>query len=306
MRTIKEYIGNPSRTFRGIGYHIITSLVPFLSDSFYLKLIFRNRLGYSLNLDNPKTFNEKIQWLKLESRKHPEYTKMVDKVSAKDYVSSIIGKEYIIKTLGVWNSVDEIEWEKLPNQFCIKSSNDSGGVVVCKDKATLNIESAKKKLSHLGSRDYTKYNKEFPYRNVPQRIIAEEYKEDESGFELKDYKIFCFNGEPKMIFVGSDRQLGKTKFDFYDLDWNHLPIQQEYPNNPNGIPKPKNLRAMLDVAKKLSAGFAHLRVDLYNCNGKIYFGELTFFHNSGLFPWNPTEWDYKLGEWLKLPIETAL
>ena len=264
-------------------------------------MVFWNRVGYKLNLKEPRTFNEKLQWLKLNDI-HEEYTMMVDKVAAKPYVAGIIGDEYIIPTIGVWNSVEEVNWEELPNQFVIKSANDSGGVVVCKDKSKLDIEKAKEKLSRCGGRTYSDLYKEYPYRNVPKRIIAEQYMEDESGFELKDYKIFCFDGKPYMIFVASDRQIKQTKFDFFDLEWNHLPIVQEFPHNPKGIKKPKNLEKMLEIAGKLSKGIPHVRVDLYNCDGKIYFGELTFFHNSGIFPWYPKEWDYKLGEQIKLPI----
>ena len=157
------------------------------------------------------------------------------------------------------------------------------------------------KLKSCGDRNYVKYNKEYPYANVPHRYIAEEYKEDESGFELKDYKFFCFDGEPKMIFVASDRQIGATKFDFFDLEWNHLPLKNGHPNCAHPIPRPQNFDEMIDVARNLSTGFPHIRVDLYNINGRIYFGELTFFHWSGIVPFEPMEWDYKFGEFLKLP-----
>lgn len=272
----------------------------FLSDEAFLSWKVRHNLGYKMDFNNPITFNAKLQWLKLYYRK-PEFTSMVDKVKSKEYVASIIGDKYIIKTLGVWNHAEDIDWDALPNQFVVKSTNDSGGVVVCRDKCSFDKDAAIKKLSSLGGRNYVKYNKEYPYEKVAHRFIAEEYKEDESGYELKDYKFFCFDGVPKMIFVASDRQKGETKFDFFDTEWNHLDIQQEYPNNPKGIARPKNLEEMLEVAKQLSKGFPHIRVDLYNCNGTIYFGELTFFHNSGTFPWYPESWDYKLGSWLNLP-----
>lgn len=273
---------------------------PLWSDKLYLKMYFWCNLGYKLNLKNPRTFNEKLTWLKIYDR-HKEYSRMVDKKEAKDYVASIIGEEYIIPTLAIYDKAEDIDFDRLPDQFVLKCTHDSGGVVVCKDKSKLDKAAAIEKLRQGLKANFVSVNREYPYKNVIPRIIAEQYMEDESGFELKDYKIFCFNGEPKMFFIASDRQLGETKFDFFDLEWNHLPIQQEYPNNPNGIPKPKNLEGLLDVARTLSKGFPHLRVDLYNCNGKIYFGELTFFHNSGLYPWNPKEWDYKLGDWLKLP-----
>ena len=175
---------------------IIRLLANFLSDETYLKLYFRHCVGYKLNLKNPRTYNEKLQWLKLYYRK-PEFTNMVDKIEAKKYVSSIIGESYIIPTIATWNSIEDIDWNRLPEQFVIKCTGDSGGVVVCKDKSKLDIREAVSKLKHGWGHNYYKYNKEFPYRNVKPRIICEEYKEDESGYELKDYKIFCFDGEPK-------------------------------------------------------------------------------------------------------------
>lgn len=272
----------------------------FLSDENYLKVLFYHCLGYKLNLNNPKTFNEKLQWLKLNDQ-HEEYSKMVDKIEAKKYVASIIGEKYIIPTLGVWNTVEEIEWNLLPNQFVIKSSDDSGGVIVCKDKTTLDIEKAKKKLQRKNN--YYKYNKEYPYRNLKHRIIAEKFLEDESKYELKDYKIFCFNGEPRLLFVATDRlkKEEETKFDFFDTDWNHLPFTNGHPNNPNPIEKPRNFNEMLDIARKLSVGIPQVRIDLYNCNGTIYFGEITFFHWSGTKAFEPKEWDYKLGNMINLP-----
>lgn len=284
--------------------HALNRLVYVLPDKWYLYFRFKNRVGYWPHLNHPRTFNEKLQWLKLNDR-HAEYTQMVDKIDAKKYVASIIGDKYIIPTLGVWNSVDEIEWDKLPNQFVIKVSSDSGGIVVCKDKQTLDIEKAKEKLSNGWGKNYYVHNKEYPYRDLTPRIIAEEYKEDESGYELRDYKIFCFNGEPKILFVASDRQKAgeDTKFDFFDLNWNHLPFTNGHPNSKEFIAKPKNFDEMLEIAKKLSVGIPQVRIDLYNCNGQIYFGEITFFHWSGMTAFDPIEWDFKLGKMIKLPCD---
>ena len=274
----------------------------YLSDKLFLQIRFWLRVGYWPNLDNPKSFNEKLNWLKLHDI-HPEYTRMVDKVTAKEYVAGIIGSEYIIPTLCVWNSVDDIDWDSLPQQFVLKNTGDSGGIVVCKDKSCLDIEAAKAKLVKKSETNYYKYNKEYPYKDLSPRIIAEEYMEDESGYELKDYKFFCFDGEPKYLFVATDRQKKgeETKFDFFDLDWNHLPVTNGHPNNPLPIDKPQNFNEMIEIAKKLSVGKTHIRVDLYNIRGKIYFGELTFFHMSGMVAYNPREWDYKFGEYIKLP-----
>lgn len=299
---VKKIISNPGRAFCVLIYNLCNFFEPLLPDKLFLKIQFRVQVGYWPNLDNPKTFNEKIQWLKINDI-HPEYTYMVDKATAKDYVAPIIGKEYIIPTLGIWNDVDEIDWEKLPERFVIKSTSDSGGVVVCKDKKTLDITEACKKLKGLGSRDYTKYNKEYPYHNVPHRYIAEEYMEDESGFELKDYKIFCSYGTPLFLFVATGRQQHDTRFDFFDTNFNHLPVLNGH-NNADKTPiKPQNFDEMLSVASKLSIGFPQIRVDLYNVNGRIYFGELTFFHWSGMVPFNPPSWDLKFGEMIRLPFE---
>lgn len=281
----------------------IRMMAPYIPDTLYLKLLFRARVGYSLNLNNPRSFNEKLQWLKLNDI-HPEYSKMVDKVEAKDYAASIIGDEYIIPTLGVWDSVDEVDWDILPKQFVIKVTSDSGGIVVCKDKSQLDISLAKEKLRKGWGKNYYTYNKEYPYKNLKPRIIAEEYMEDESGYELKDYKIFCFNGEPRALFVASDRQKAgeETKFDFFDMEWNHLPFTNGHPNSSAKIEKPLNFDKMIEIACKLSKGIPQVRIDLYNCNGTIYFGEITFFHWGGMTPFVPQEWDYRLGDMIKLPI----
>lgn len=276
-------------------------LVKIVTDEVYLKCIFRLRVGYCLNLNNPQTFNEKIQWLKLNDV-HPEYTNLVDKIEVKHYVASKIGKQYIIPTIASWNSVADIDWGKLPNRFVIKCTGDSGGVVVCKNKQDLDIHNAEAKLLKGWGQNYYQYSKEYPYKNVVPRIIAEKYMEDESGFELKDYKFFCFDGIPRFLFVASDRQKKgvEVKFDFYDLNWNHLPIRNGHPNASENLVKPKNFEKMVDIARILSEGMKHVRVDLYNCNGDIYFGELTFFHFSGLTPFEPIEWDYKFGEYIRI------
>ena len=274
---------------------------PIIPDKLFIKVHFRLCVGYKLNLDNPKSYNEKLQWLKFYD-KHDEYTALVDKVEVKKYVASIVGEDHVIKTIGVWNNVEEINWASLPKQFVVKSTNDSGGVVVCKDKQTFNIEEAKDKLKYLGGRDYTLISKEYPYKNVPHRFLAEEYLEDESGFELKDYKFFCFNGEPKFLFVATGRQQNDTRFDFYDTEFHHLPIINGHPNADTYPLKPKNFDKMLLIAEKLSKGIPHVRVDLYNVNGTIYFGELTFFHWSGMVPFEPSKWDYIFGDYLKLPV----
>ncbi len=271
------------------------------TDKFYLRCRFRLKLGYSLNLNAPQSYNEKLQWLKLYDR-NPQYTRMVDKYEAKKYVASIIGEEYIIPTLGVWERFDDIDFDKLPQQFVLKTTHDSGGVVICRDKSKFDKAAARKKLEKSLRHDYYKTSKEWPYKNVKRRIIAEEYMEDESG-ELKDYKFFCFDGVPKALFIATDRFTAgeETKFDFFDMEFNHLPFRNGHPNANIKINKPSGFEQMQELAAKLSTGIPHLRVDFYNINGRIYFGELTFYHWSGLTPFVTREWDYIFGSWLILP-----
>lgn len=287
---------------RKILRYILFKTARLWPDKIYLKWYFYSRVGYKLDLNNPKTFNEKLQWLKLNNRK-PEMVKMVDKVDAKEYVAKIIGEEYIIPTLGVYDSVDEIDFDKLPNQFVLKCTHDSGGIVICSDKSKLDIEAAKAKLRRGLKVNYYYQNREWPYKQVKPRIIAEQYMVDESGYELKDYKFFCFDGEVKLLFIASDRGLKteETKFDFFDTDFNHLPFLNGHPNATKPIDRPKGFEEMKKIAARLSQGQPHLRVDLYDINGRIYFGELTFYHWSGMTPFEPKEWDYKLGEWIILP-----
>ena len=292
-------IHNP-RKLVAAGLVRIAKLFP---DELYLKLLFRLRMGYKLNLDNPQTFCEKLQWLKLHNRK-PEYTQMVDKYDAKRYVADIIGEEYIIPTIGVWNKVEDIDFDKLPNQFVLKCTHDSGGIVICKDKSQLDISAAKKLLRRGLKKNYYWQNREWPYKNITPRIICEKYMVDESGYELKDYKWFCFDGVPKALFIATDRGVKgeETKFDFYDADFNHLPFTNGHPNAYKEIKKPAGFELMKQLAAKLSQGQPHLRVDFYDINGEIYFGELTFYHWSGTMPFDPMEWDYTFGSWINLDI----
>ncbi len=272
-----------------------------LNDKLYLKCAYKKYLNKKLDFKNPKTFNEKLQWLKLYDRKDI-YTIMVDKYDVKEYVSNIIGEEYIIPTLGIYNSFNEIDFDKLPNQFVIKCTHDSGGLVIVQDKEKLDIESAKKKINKCLKNNFYYQGREWPYKNVKPRIIIEKYMVDESGYELKDYKFFCFNGNVKLMFVATDRNsTSETCFDFFDENFNHLPFTNGHPNSNKKIKKPKNFNKMVNLAEKLSTNIPHVRIDFYNINGKIYFGELTFYHWSGFVPFTPVEWDYRLGELIKLP-----
>jgi hypothetical protein len=276
-------------------------LLNWIPDEIYIRILFWFRVGKRLNLKHPQTFNEKLQWLKLYDRK-PEYTLMVDKYEAKKIVASIIGEQYIIPTLGVWNSEEEIDFDKLPKQFVLKCTHDSGGLVICRDKSKLDIASAKEKLRRCLKSNYYWSNREWPYKNVKPRIIAEQYMEDEATHELRDYKIFTFNGVAKALFIATDRYgEEETKFDFFDAEFKHLPFTNGHPNADVMPAKPDTFEEMKALASKLSENIPQLRVDFYEVNGKAYFGELTFAHWSGLMPFNPPEWDKTFGDWIKLP-----
>lgn len=286
-----------------LGLAIITRLAPIIPDKQYLKWRFRLEMGYPLNLNNPKTFSEKLQWLKLYNRK-PEYTLMVDKYAAKGYVANIIGDEYIIPTLGVWDRFEDIDFDKFPNQFVLKTTHGGGGggVVICKDKTTFNIDKAKSILERSLKQDIYTSLKEWPYKNVKKRIIAEEFIETDNG-ELKDYKLFCFNGIPRYCQVIAGRETDITTIDWYDREWNHQHFHEpkDYPFSEKGHSRPRCLDEMWNIATKLSQGQPFLRVDFYEISNTIKFGELTFFPTSGFGGFKPIEWDYKLGEWIKLP-----
>lgn len=276
-----------------------------MSDKAYLKLRYNCIMGKKLNLDNPVTYNEKLQWLKLYDRK-PEYTKMVDKYEAKKYVADIIGEEYIIPTLGVWDNVNDIDFDTLPNQFVLKCTHDSGGLVICKDKAELDIENSKNTLNHFLNRNFYSVHREWPYKDVKHRIIAEKYMEDESGKDLKDYKFFCFNGEPKLLYISEGLSDHSTaKISFADMDYNIAEFKRNDFKPFNELPKkPINFEKMKELAKVLSKDRAFIRVDFYEINKKIFFGELTFFPCSGYLPFDPEKYDKVLGDWITLPNKT--
>jgi hypothetical protein len=299
MPNILEYIKHPTRFIRFARNH---GLMDWMPDKMYLQLVYREKFGKKLNLKNPRTFNEKIQWLKLYDRK-PIYTMMVDKYEVKSYVAKIIGQEHIIPTLGVWDSFEQIDFSSLPGQFVLKCTHDSGGLVICKDKSMLDIEAARRKINRSLSTNYYKWGREWPYKDVKPRIIAEEYMVDESGYELKDYKFFCFDGIPKAMFIATDRGVEntETKFDFYDMNFKHLPFTNGHENSQKELRCPDTFEEMKRLAGLLSRGIPHVRVDFYDINGIVYFGELTFAHWSGMVPFKPDEWDYIFGEWIKLP-----
>lgn len=281
---------------------MIIKVARLLPDKPYLSLKFYKEFGRFPNWKNPQTFNEKLQWLKLYYRK-PEFTLMVDKYEVKEYVKKEIGDEYVIPTLGVWDKPEDIEWDVLPNQFVLKTTHGGGneGIVICRDKSSFNKDNSIRKLNKNLCTDLYTIWREWPYKNVQKRIIAEKYMQDESGYELKDYKFFCFGGIPHFIQLDFDR-FTEHKKNLYSLDWELLPFEFNYPRHPECLfQRPKGLNKMIEVAKKLSKGIPFVRVDLYNINGDIFVGELTFFPAGGMGKFQPKEWDKKFGDMLILP-----
>ena len=273
-----------------------------MSDEKYISYYFKAKMGYRLNLENPKTFSEKLQWLKLYDRK-PEYTQMVDKYGAKRYVAERIGEEHIIPTLGVWDSFDEIDFDKLPERFVLKCTHDSGGLVVCTDKKALDKNGARKKINRSLKTDFYRCAREWPYKNVKPRIIAEEYLEDGSGKGLMDYKFYCFGGEPKFLYISKGLDDHSTaSISFVNLDWTFAPYERvDYKPFDKLPPKPEQLNEMIEICRKLSAGHSFLRVDLYQICGKIYFSELTFYPAGGFMPFKNPDHDSEIGTMLNLP-----
>lgn len=272
-----------------------------IPDKIYLKYKYKKIFKKELNLNNPVTFNEKLQWLKLNDRKDI-YTTMVDKYEAKKYVANIIGDEYIIPTIGIYNSFDEIDFSELPNQFVMKCTHDSGGLVICKDKNNLDINKARKKINKSLKNNYYYDGREWPYKNVKPRIIIEKYMEDRKTRELRDYKLFCFDGKVKFFKIDFDRQK-YHRANYYDTNGILLRFGEEIcpPDFEKTLDMPINLNKMISFSQKLSFEIPFIRVDFYEVNGKIYFGELTFYPASGFGKFTPEEWDKKLGDMIKLP-----
>lgn len=295
-KKILKYIKNPLLIVSVVGR---TGYLKMVSDELYLSLLYKASLGKSLDLTNPLSFNEKIQWLKLYDRKK-EYTRMVDKYEAKEYVSDVIGVDYTVQTLGVWSKFDEIDFNELPERFVLKCTHDSGSALVVKNKESFDIEMARRKITKRMKRNFYYWGGEWPYKNVKPRIIAEEYLVDESGTELKDYKIFNFNGEPRLIQVDFNRFVNHKR-NIYDTDWNYINMELQYQSDPTFmIPRPKSLQKMLGLARLLSKDIPFVRTDFYCVEDKVYFGEMTFYPEAGFGRFEPREWDYILGDWLRI------
>lgn len=287
-----------------IRYKIWKKISVILPYPIFIMIMFRQRVGSWPNLKNPKTFCEKIQVLKLRSRSHPEFSKMVDKVDAKNYVASVIGDKYIIPTLGVWNRFDDINFDVLPNGYILKCAHDSSKGVVVKDHKDIDIASIRKRMEHFLGQNYYLQNREYPYKNVPRRIIAERFLVNGSDSELMDYKFFCFNGRAEYVQIIADRTTDET-IDFYDREWNHqefIGLNPKVHHADKLHKRPDNYKEMFEVADKLAKSIdtPFVRIDLYNVNGKIYFGEITFFPASGMGRFKPAKWDLILGELIQL------
>ena len=305
MTAINLLKHNRSEFFASILMHL-NFLFP---DKLYLTLLFRLKMGYWMDWKNPKTFSEKLQWLKLYDRR-PEYTTIVDKCAVKEYVAKLIGEEYIIPTLGVWDRPEDIDWDSLPQKFVLKTTHGGGGsgVVICKDKKTFNKDVAIAKLKRSLSKCIYKSLREWPYKNVDRKILAEALLEEstpaKNNTDLPDYKFYCFNGEPIYCQVIRDRR-SKETIDFYDMEWSHMPFVGLNPvvtNGLNPVAKPICLHEMIDISRNLSLGIPFSRIDLYVINDKIFFGEITFYPASGMGGFTPVEWNEELGEMIKLPL----
>lgn len=271
----------------------------FIPDRMYLSAMYYVLLGRRLHLDNPRTFTEKLQWLKLYYHR-PECTVMVDKHLAKRWVADRIGERYVIPSLGVWDRAEEIDFDALPNRFVLKCTHDNGSVVVCKDKSSFDIRAAQVKLNQCLQRDFYAQTKEWPYKHVPHRIIAEAYL-DAGEEDLMDYKFLCFNGVPKAMYVAANRSTSKT-FNYYDMDFQPMPIKSRVgAASKECLDRPASFDEMKRIAAELSAGFPHVRVDLYCVRDSIWWGEMTFFDSSGYDDMCSLSWDQTFGDWLTLP-----
>ncbi len=312
VKTALSLLHTPGKTIIPIADMGMLNWIP---DKEYLQMVFRAEMGKKLNLKNPRTFNEKLQWLKLYNR-NPNYPQMVDKCTAKEYVANIIGEQYIIPTLGIWHHFEDINFSILPEQFVIKCTHDSASTIICKDKKSLNIEETKMKIeSHLKKNTYS-FGREWPYKDLKPRIIAEKYLQNCSSMnddcqkteikkdELTDYKFYCFNGYVDCVMICFDRESNDTKFYFFDHDWKLKRINKRGMEAPDGfsLPRPSCLDEMFRIASSLSQGIPFVRVDLYQSDKQVFFGEMTFFPQSGFDSNYRLETDLYFGNLIDLSL----
>lgn len=298
MNELAKLIKNPYVVFR---LPKLQQRMRLLPDAVYLKLVYRARIGRPLNLNSPKGFNEKLQWLKLYDR-NPLYTKLVDKAEVKPWVAERIGWEHVVPTLGVWDSFDDIDFGALPERFVLKCTHDSGGLAICRDLSTFDMAAARRKIERSLANNYFWSGREWPYKDVRPRIIAEEYL-DPAGEQvgLTDYKVMCFGGQARCEFTCTGRADGNLHVDFFDTEWNHMPFTRHYPNADVPPEAPERLKDMVAMAERLSEGMPFVRVDFYEVAGQFYFGEMTFYPGSGMEEFDPERWDEELGSWIELP-----
>lgn len=289
---------NANRSFvRILASNIIdlhAKIMFLIAPKYSVKHYYERKTGKKLDLDNPKTYNEKIQWTKLYDH-NPKYTLLADKLKVRDYIKQKIGDQYLIPLLGYWKKFEDIDFEKLPNQFVLKCNHDCGSVIICKDKNTFDYKYARKSLTKALNNSLYYETGEWQYKDIEPYIIAEKYMIDNDSDDLRDYKFLCFNGEPVTCRVDFNRFDGHSR-NIYDANWNLMPFQKgKFDNYYSPVPKPDKFDEMLDIARALSSGFRQVRVDLYLVNNKIYFGELTFTNATGIEPFFPDEYDLRFG-----------
>lgn len=277
--------------------NIIQSLIP---GKFYCTWKYKKYIGKKLNLKNPQTFNEKLQWLKLYDR-NPSYTNLVDKYQVRKYIEKTIGKEYLIPLIGVYDTYDEIDFDVLPNRFVLKPNHTSGNIYICKDESIIDYAELKKEVNMWLKRRYYWVHREWPYKNVKPRIICEKFISDKDNTP-DDYKVLCFNGKAKLVELHIDRY-GNHKLDFYDEKWNKKSISWGIPASNIVYPKPIEFEKMIMLSEKLAANMIHVRIDWLIADNKLYFGEITFYDGAGFDPADKEEDDFLLGSWISLPIE---
>lgn len=294
---VKLLIQDPKMIFAALGRN---GFFKWLPDKLYLEILYYCNTGNRLNLEKPNTFNEKLQWLKLYDRK-PIYTSFVDKYAVREHVKHTIGEKHLISLIGVYNKVDEIPWDTLPDKFVLKCTHGSGCNIICTNKDLLDIKEAERKLRKWMNKNYFWHAREWPYKNVKPRIICEKYITDLNGEELKDYKIYCFQGEPQIVHVDIDK-FNNHRRNIYSLDWELLDARINYPNDTTGtIPKPTNLNLLLSLSKSItSPDHPHVRTDFYTVGEKIYFGEMTFYNGGGFELITPESLSVIMGDWIKL------
>lgn len=294
IKQLKIYLKRPISIFDNWA---AAGRLNWMPDKWFLSLMFRSKMGYWMNWTHPKTFNEKLQWLKIYDR-NPLYTQLVDKYEVRKYIAKEIGEEYLVPLLGVWNNADDIDFNKLPNQFVLKCTHDSGSIIICKNKEYFDIAEAKQKLANALKVNYYTLSREWPYKNVKPQIIAEKYLEPTN---LDDYKFQVFNGKVKNCFVCSKRfSKDGLHVTFFDRRWNPLNFTKQYPKETNVLAQPIFFEKMVDISEKIAKQLRFLRVDFYEYNNRVYIGELTFFPGAGFEKFDPSKWDEKFGELINL------